>query len=155
VVGNGFDSAEDVARLVRGMVADMHKYSAVAPIRFPDPCGAFPGDILLRPPPVVLDANVLRNDIRRACRTGQGTVLITAANAGLLRLFCAEHVYQEVIEHSGDWTAAGPVNREEFLRTFPVKFFCSTLGMSLCLLGVGVRLCDAGAPGRAVEGQRR
>jgi Phage integrase family len=38
---------------------------------------------------------------------------------------------------------------------FPVKFFWSTLGMSLCLLGVGVRLCDAGAPGRAVEGQRR
>ena len=47
------------------MVADVHKYSAVAPIRFPDPRGAFPGDILLRPPPVVVDANVLRNDILR------------------------------------------------------------------------------------------
>jgi hypothetical protein len=29
---------------------------------------------------------------------------------------------------------------------FPVKFFCSTLCMSLCLFGVGVRLCDVGAP---------
>jgi hypothetical protein len=77
-VGNGFDSPEEIARLVRSMVADMHKHSAVAPIRFPDPRGPFPGDILLRPPPVVVDANVLRNDIRRACRTGQRTVLVTA-----------------------------------------------------------------------------
>ena len=69
-MGNELDSPEDVARFVRGMAAGMHKYSAVAPIRFPDPGGAFPGDILLRPPPVVIDANVLRNDIRRACRTG-------------------------------------------------------------------------------------
>ena len=64
-VGNGFDSPEDFARLFRGMVTDMHKSSAIAPIRFPDPRGAFPGDVLLCPPPVVLDANVLRNDIRR------------------------------------------------------------------------------------------
>ena len=75
-------SQEDAARLVRGMVADMHKYSAVVPIRFPGPQGAFPGDILLRPPPVVLDANVLRNEIRHACRKGQRTVLVSAANAG-------------------------------------------------------------------------
>ncbi|MBV9384459.1 MAG: hypothetical protein JOY82_18495 [Streptosporangiaceae bacterium] len=121
-MGNELDSPEDVARLVRGMVAGMHKYSAVAPIRFPDPGGAFPGDILLRPPPVVVDANVLRNDIRRACRTGQRTVLITAANAGLLRLFCAEHVYQEVVEHSGDWTADGQVSREAFLRRWLLEY---------------------------------
>ena len=99
-------------RIVRGAVAEMHKYSTVAPIRFPDPGGAFTGDILLRPPPVVVDANVLRNDILYACRTGRRTVLVTAANAGL-RLFCAEHVYEEVIEHSSDWAAEGrsPVTR--------------------------------------------
>ena len=96
---------EGFAGLLRGAVVSMHKDSAVAPIRFPGPEGAFPADILLRPPPVVVDANVLRNDIRRACRTGQRTVLVTAANAGFIRLFCAEHVYDEVIEHSGDWTA--------------------------------------------------
>jgi hypothetical protein len=121
-VGDGFDSPEDIARLVRRMVADMHKHSAVAPIRFPDPGGAFSGDILLRPPPVVVDANVLRNDIRRACRTGQRTVLVTAANAGLLRLFCAEHVYREVIEHSGEWTATGPVTRDDFLRRWLLEY---------------------------------
>jgi len=107
-MGNIFDSAEGMAELVRGAVVDMHKHSAVAPIRFPGVQGAFPGDILLRPPPVVVDANVLRNDIRRACRTGQRTVLVTAANAGLIRLFCARHVHDEVIEHSGEWTATGP-----------------------------------------------
>ena len=70
---DGFGTPEDIALLVRGMVADMHQDSADAPIRFPGPQGAFPEDILLRPPPVVVDANILRNDIRRACRTGQRT----------------------------------------------------------------------------------
>src|SRR5271166_6588027 len=97
------------------MVADMHKDSADAPIRFPGPQGAFPEDILLRPPPVVVDANILRNDIRLACRKGQRTVPVTAANAGLIRLFCARHVHDEVIAHRGEWTATGPVTRDDSL----------------------------------------
>jgi predicted nucleic acid-binding protein len=121
-VENGFGTLEDIALLVRGMVADMHKASADAPIRFPGPQGAFPEDILLRPPPVVVDANILRNDIRRACRKGQRTVLVTAANAGLIRLFCAQHVHDEVIEHSGEWTATGPVTRDDFLRAWLLEY---------------------------------
>ena len=119
---NGFGTPEYIEVLVRSVVADMHKDSAVAPIRFPGPEGAFPEDILLRPPPVVVDANILRNDIRRACRTGQQTVLVTAANAGLIRLFCARHVHDEVIEHSGDWTATGPVTRDDFLRAWLLDY---------------------------------
>ena len=121
-MGHGLGSPEDFAGLLRCMVADMHKDSAVAPIRFPGPQGAFPEDILLRPPPVVVDANILRNDIRRACRTGQRTVLVTAANAGCIRLFCAQHVHDEVIEHSGDWTATGPVTRTDFLRVWLLEY---------------------------------
>jgi predicted nucleic acid-binding protein len=121
-VENGFGAPEDIALLVRGMVADMHEDSADAPIRFPGPRGAFPEDILLRPPPVVVDANILRNDIRRACRTRQRTVLVTAANAGLIRLFCAQHVHDEVIEHSGEWTATGPVTRSDFLRAWLLEY---------------------------------
>jgi len=121
-MGSGFSSPEDFACLFRGAVASRHSESAQAPIRFPDPDGAFPEDALLRPPPVVVDANVLRNDILRACRTGQRTVLVTAANAGLFRLFCAEHVYEEVIEHSGDWTEQGPVTREVFLREWLLEY---------------------------------
>jgi hypothetical protein len=67
-------------------------------------------------------ANILRNDIRRACRTGQRTVLVTAANAGLIRLFCARHVHDEVIEHSGEWTATGPVTRNGFLRAWLLEY---------------------------------
>lgn len=121
-MGNGLGSPEEFVGLLRGMVADIHKDSAVAPIRFPGSEGAFPEDILLRPPPVVVDANILRNDIRRACRTGQRTVLVSAANAGCIRLFCARHVYDEVIEHSGDWTASGPVTRYDFLRAWLLQY---------------------------------
>jgi predicted nucleic acid-binding protein len=121
-VEHGFDSPEDFASLLRKMIADKHKVSAVAPIRFPGSEGAFPADILLRPPPVVVDANILRNDILRACRTRQRTVLVTAANAGLLRLFCAEHVCREVIEHSGDWTVGSTLTRETFLGRWLLEY---------------------------------
>jgi hypothetical protein len=70
----------------------------------------------------VVDANRLRNDIRRFCRTGQRTVLVTAANAGCIRLFCAQHVYDEVIEHSGEWTTTGPVTRNDFLRAWLLQY---------------------------------
>jgi predicted nucleic acid-binding protein len=112
------DPVERAAQYMRAAVASMHRDSAREPIRWPDSGGAFPADILLRPPPVVVDANILRNDVLRSCRTGQRTVLVTAANAGLFRLFSAEHVYQEVIEHSGDWAASGPVTRERFLQVW-------------------------------------
>jgi hypothetical protein len=71
---------------------------------------------------VVVDANILRNDVLRFCRTGQRTVLVTAANAGLLRMFCAEHVYEEVIEHSSEWTATGPITRDRFLRAWLLEY---------------------------------
>lgn len=70
----------------------------------------------------MVDANILRNDIRRFCRTGQRTVLVSAANAGCIRLFCARHVYDEVIEHSGEWTATGPVTRDDFLRAWLLEY---------------------------------
>jgi predicted nucleic acid-binding protein len=38
----------------------------------------------------------------RACRTGR-TVLITAANAGAIRLYAASHVIDEVAEHTERW----------------------------------------------------
>lgn len=90
-----------------GVLSDIHAKNAQLPIRRPDQCGAFPtwwieglfGESLL----VVPDANVLRNDIVRACRKNQRTVLITAANAGSLRLFCAEHVLEEVSRHAKEW----------------------------------------------------
>jgi predicted nucleic acid-binding protein len=61
----------------------------------------FFGDAL----PIVPDANVLRGNIGRMCRDGHRTVLITGANTGTFRLFCAEHVLEEVVEHSQEWAS--------------------------------------------------
>jgi hypothetical protein len=56
---------EEFALALRCAVARMHRHGAAEPIRYPAPHGALPRDTLLRPPPVVVDANIVRNDIRR------------------------------------------------------------------------------------------
>jgi hypothetical protein len=40
----------------------------------------------------VIDANILRNDIAPAARARR-TILVSAASAGCIRLFCARHVH--------------------------------------------------------------
>lgn len=94
---------------MQSVLAMAHSHNAKASIKGPDERGAFPpshgrawglgtGGV----PPLVLDANPLRGDVIRACRTGR-TVLITAANAGALRLYAASHVIDEVSEHAERW----------------------------------------------------
>lgn len=108
-------------QLVSGRAADeavattlhtIHVRNASAPISWPDDCGAFPSSwssaMNLRwgeARPVVLDANQLRNDLLYACRRDRRTTLVTAANAGAIRLFCASHVVEETIEHASEWVA--------------------------------------------------
>lgn len=95
------------ASRTRGFLAEIHAQHAIAAIRCADTQGAFVasviealfGDAL----PIVPDANVLRGNIGRACRDGRGTVLMTGANTGTFRLFCAAHVVEEVREHSKRW----------------------------------------------------
>lgn len=101
---------------------DVHTRNSREPIRFPSLNGAFPEDFLLPPPPVVPDANRLRDDILYACRHGRRTVLVTAANAGLLRLFCAQHVVDEVVEHSVEWTEQSGVSQTLFLRRWLLEY---------------------------------
>lgn len=116
------EASEPFAQSLRTAVMHMHKASSLEAIRYPSAEGAFPHDILHKPPPVVLDANRLRSDILRACRTNQRTVLVNAANGGLLRLFCAQHVIDEVAEHSGDWTIRGPVFQNDFMRKWLLEY---------------------------------
>jgi predicted nucleic acid-binding protein len=71
---------------------------------------------------VILDANVLRDDILYACRQGRRTVLVTAANAGLLRLFCAQHVVDEVVEHSAEWATGSDVSHALLLRRWLLEY---------------------------------
>ena len=39
----------------------------------------------------------------RTIGENQRTILCSAANSGVLRLFCAEHVVEEVYRHAGEW----------------------------------------------------
>jgi hypothetical protein len=97
----------DVARQTRSFLANIHAQHAIAPTRYADPQGAFVdsivegffGDAL----PIVPDANVLRGNIGRACRDGRRTVIMTGANTGTFRLFCASHVLEEMLGHGERW----------------------------------------------------
>jgi predicted nucleic acid-binding protein len=94
----------------------LHAMSAGCPIGDADAAGAFPPRRFRRYGyPVVVDANVLRNDILYSCRTGHRTTLVNASNADLLRTFVARHVVDEVYEHAEEWTAGSVVGLAEFL----------------------------------------
>lgn len=75
---------------------------------------------MVQPLPVVPDANWLRGDIRYACLHELRTVLVNAANQQSLRVFCAQHVIDEVVEHSWEWSEAGnpPVSHDDFMSRF-------------------------------------
>ncbi|MCG5466725.1 PIN domain-containing protein [Micromonospora sp. MED01] len=54
--------------------------------------------------PVVVDANALRDDLLRVAAGKGRTLMLNAANSGVLR-FCAPHVVEEVEEHLEEWSA--------------------------------------------------
>ena len=89
--------------------------NSIRPIVGPTEQGLFPGAPLFDVPPLVLDANRLCQDLRRACRTGDRTVLITGANSGLFRVFCARHVVAEFYEHAAEWAADAKIDPEQFM----------------------------------------
>jgi len=121
---------------------DMHRQNAESMIvgaeangTFIEPAISF---LLAEALPVVVDANILRNDIAYAVRHGKRTVLVTATNARSLRLFCASHVYEEVERHADRWAEAmglDPVEyRESWRQSYvPLLRRVSTDGMEAML----------------------
>jgi predicted nucleic acid-binding protein len=91
----------------------MHARHAAAPLRLPER-GVFPPALMVGPKSVVGDTRYLVHDIGHACRNRRRTVLITAANQQALRIFCAQHVVDEVEEHHSRWLNP-PVPRNVFL----------------------------------------
>jgi predicted nucleic acid-binding protein len=89
--------------------------NSVRPIIGPTEHGLFPSAPLFDVPPLVLDANRLCQDLWRSCRAGERTVLITGANSGLFRLFCARHVVAEFNEHAEEWAADAKIDLERFM----------------------------------------
>lgn len=103
-------------------VMEQHLAFARLPITGPDQYGCFPGSPLVTAPPIVLDANVLNRDLMRAARKGERTVLLNAANSGMIRIFCAQHVPDEVREHAERLAKRARVSVGEFLRVWEENY---------------------------------
>ena len=90
---------------VRDILQEAHRQNSTSPVLFPDECGRFPPALLPEVFPVVVDANALRDDLLRVAAGKDRTLMLNAANSGVLRLFCAPHVLHEVCEHLEGWSA--------------------------------------------------
>lgn len=93
----------DVA--VRVVVRNAHRENAALPVAVPDENGLFPPALLPEVFPVVVDANALRDDLLRVAAGRPRTLMLNAANSGVLRLYCAAHAVEEVDEHLEEWSA--------------------------------------------------
>ena len=87
----------------RVALREWHQQRAAEPIALANEAGAFPSTLIPLVFPIVVDANVIRGEIIRMARTGTRTILASAASYGVLRLYCASHVVQEINEHCDEW----------------------------------------------------
>jgi hypothetical protein len=117
--------ADDLAAFgeaLRDALRPIHMEHATSPITPPVPSGAFPSRGFGLPFVVVLDASRLRDDVLGACRRQCRTTLITAANTGDHRLFAAEHVIDEVLEHAPRWCQETGVELDAFLTRWQEEY---------------------------------
>jgi predicted nucleic acid-binding protein len=91
-------------------IAGTHRQSSRAPIVLANEHGAFGHAGVSTVFPMVVDANVLRDELLRTVRKDDRTILCNAANGGVLRLFCAEHVIEEVERHAAGWALSKHVD---------------------------------------------
>jgi hypothetical protein len=111
------ESSRDPVAAVHVMLRATHERNAAAPLHRPTN-GAFPSAIRVRPRPVVLDTHWLAKDVHYACVHETRTTLVTAANQQAVRIFCAQHVIDEVLRRHELWSvghARAPVSAEVFL----------------------------------------
>ncbi len=113
----GFEYEPGTGR--REYLAHVHAEARAAGINGPDENGAFPGtwlNLLFDEPIVIVpDTNVLRQDIDSACRRNGRGVLIAAANSGIFRLICAEHVINEVERQLAEWAGYQTASVDNYL----------------------------------------
>src|ERR1700719_3962399 len=93
------ESCDDVGE----MLAITHRTDASAPLGLSEN-GIFPDATTAQPLCAILDAHWLGFDINYACARNQRTTLVTAANQQFIRLFCAQHVADEIVEHVETWS---------------------------------------------------
>ncbi|MFG1745781.1 PIN domain-containing protein [Micromonospora chalcea] len=87
------------------MLDEAHRRNLATPVMVPDERGRFAPALLPEIFPVVVDANAVRDDLLRVAAGKPRTLMLNAANSGVLRLFCAPHVLYEVERHLVKWSA--------------------------------------------------
>jgi hypothetical protein len=110
---------------VQLLLSRTHGRSALAPLERPSEEGVFPAASSLRKPrPVVGDTRWLAEDIAYACRENRRTVLVTAANEQIIRLFCSAHVVREIFKNHAIWSSEAKrrVFSDEFLRRYVTEY---------------------------------
>lgn len=105
----------------------IHQQNSTRAIEGPDPLGGFPSAwwhpvLLGGVPPIVVDANIFRSDIAYACKYQRRTVLITGANSGYFRLFCAEHVLREVFKHGERWANEKALSPKDYFERWESEY---------------------------------
>lgn len=88
---------------VKDLVRSSHARSKSRPIVMADEFGCFGSALLPIVLPVVVDANFLRDELLADVRRSTRTVLANASNTGVLRMFCAQHVVDEVNNDLTEW----------------------------------------------------
>ena len=115
--------AAELQVLVQSMVRHLHLQNSSTAIHLPDGDGVFPTMAPWLASLVVVDANTLRNDILYACcHEAKPTTLVNGANSGMLRLFCARHVLEEIKEHHQEWCETADVDVTAFAQLFNASY---------------------------------
>lgn len=112
--------------MLEAYLKQQYDQGAGAPIIPADQYGVFPGPSLYgllggKNLIVVPDTCVIGRDIARACRTGR-TVLISAANSRALRLYCPEHVIDEVFRRGEEFAERGEVQADVYFKRFNTEY---------------------------------
>jgi predicted nucleic acid-binding protein len=111
-----------VLEVLAQQIQTHHQRNLSKPITGPNEWGVFPDSGLRQVPPIVADANNLRRDLVRSTRTGIRTILVNGANAGMFRIFCAEHVLDEVEEQLQECADAAGVERHAVLNNWEENY---------------------------------
>ena len=118
---------ERFVNAIASTISDYLRNRADDPIKPPDANGAFPsaGRSMLfthEPLVVVPDTMSLLNNVKTACEKDKRMILVTAANFGALRLYCAQHVVEEVYRHSQEFAAKAGVTRADYIARFEREY---------------------------------
>lgn len=96
----------------RATVRRQHEAAILRRVPLPSAEGAFPATRLPWVFPLVMDCQALGRDLGRRARSGR-TVLVSGACSGVLRLFAARHVADEVAEYMAEWAGLGRCSVEQ------------------------------------------